>query len=49
MLMTGDIGRQLADTAEKLNEVMMQVVNLVMDFAPIGVFCLMAKTFSEQG
>jgi Na+/H+-dicarboxylate symporter len=28
---------------------MMQVVNLVMDFAPIGVFCLMAKTFSEQG
>ncbi len=49
MLMTGEIGRQLADTAEKLNEVMMQVVTLVMDFAPIGVFCLMAKTFSEQG
>lgn len=49
MLMTGNIGRQLADTAEKLNEVMMQVVTLVMDFAPIGVFCLMAKTFSEQG
>lgn len=49
MLMMGDIGRQLADTAEKLNEVMMQVVTLVMDFAPIGVFCLMAKTFSEQG
>lgn len=49
MLMTGEIGRQLADTAEKLNEVMMKVVTLVMDFAPIGVFCLMAKTFSEQG
>lgn len=49
MLMTGGIGKQLAKTAEKLNEVMMQVVNLVMDFAPIGVFCLMAKTFSEQG
>lgn len=49
MLMTGDIGRQLADTAEKLNEVMMKVVTIVMDFAPIGVFCLMAKTFSEQG
>jgi Na+/H+-dicarboxylate symporter len=47
--MTGDIGRQLAKTAEKLNEVMMKVVTLVMDFAPIGVFCLMAKTFSEQG
>jgi Na+/H+-dicarboxylate symporter len=49
MLMTGEIGRELADTAEKLNEVMMKVVTLVMDFAPIGIFCLMAKTFSEQG
>jgi len=49
MLMTGEIGKQLAETAEKLNEVMMNVVTLVMDFAPIGVFFLMAKTFSEQG
>ncbi len=49
MLMTGDIGRQLAESAEKLNEVMMKVVTLVMDFAPIGVFFLMAKTFSLQG
>ncbi|MEN8260704.1 MAG: cation:dicarboxylase symporter family transporter, partial [Pseudomonadota bacterium] len=49
MLMTGDIGRQLADSAEKLLEVMMKVVTLVMDFAPVGVFFLMAKTFSEQG
>ncbi len=49
MLMSGEIGKQLAETAEKLNEVMMNVVTLVMDFAPIGVFFLMAKTFSEQG
>jgi len=49
MLMCGDIGRQLAASAERLNEVMMKVVTLVMDFAPIGVFFLMAKTFSEQG
>lgn len=49
MLMTGDIGRQLAESAEKLLEVMMKVVTLVMDFAPVGVFFLMAKTFSEQG
>ncbi len=49
MLMTGDIGKQLAESAERLNEVMMNVVTLVMDFAPIGVFFLMAKTFSEQG
>ena len=49
MLMTGKIGRDLALTAEKLNQVMMNVVTLVMDFAPYGVFFLMAKTFSEQG
>ena len=49
MLMTGDIGREMAKTVEKLNEVMMKVVTIVMDFAPIGVFALMAKTFSIQG
>jgi Na+/H+-dicarboxylate symporter len=49
MLMAGEKGRHLADLADKLNEVMMKVVTLVMDFAPIGVFFLMAKTFSEQG
>jgi Na+/H+-dicarboxylate symporter len=49
MLMSGESGRYLADLAEKLNEVMMNVVTIVMDFAPIGVFCLMAKTFSQQG
>ncbi len=49
MLMAGEAGRQLANLAEKLNEVMMNVVTLVMDFAPAGVFCLMAKTFAQQG
>lgn len=49
MLMAGETGKSLARGAEKMNEVMMKVVTLVMDFAPIGVFCLMAKTFSEQG
>lgn len=49
LLMAGEAGRPIADLAEQLNEVMMKVVTLVMDFAPIGVFCLMAKTFAEQG
>lgn len=49
MLMSGEAGKQLADGADKLNEVMMKVVTVVMDFAPIGVFFLMAKTFAEQG
>ncbi len=49
MLMSGEAGQRLASGSEHLNEVMMKVVTLVMDFAPIGVFFLMAKTFAEQG
>ncbi|MCK4494526.1 MAG: dicarboxylate/amino acid:cation symporter [Methylococcales bacterium] len=49
ILMSGDIGKEIHQLAEKLNEVMMKVVTIVMDFAPYGVFFLMAKTFSEQG
>ncbi len=49
MLMTGKAGDSIAKGAEQLNQIMMKVVTLVMDFAPIGVFFLMAKTFSEQG
>ena len=49
LLMVGEVGRPIVDAAERLNEVMMQVVNVVMHLAPIGVFALMAKTFSLQG
>lgn len=49
ILMIGERGRGIVLGAEKLNEVMMKVVNLVMFIAPYGVFALMAKTFSLQG
>lgn len=49
ILMIGERGRPLIDLAERLNEVMMQVVNVVMHVAPYGVFALMAKTFAQQG
>jgi len=49
MLMTGEVGIKLAKGAEYMNEVMMKVVTIVMGFAPIGIFFLMAKTFAEQG
>jgi len=49
LLMIGERGRSLVDGAEKLNEVMMQVVTVVMALAPYGVFALMAKTFALQG
>ncbi|WP_293006134.1 dicarboxylate/amino acid:cation symporter [Nitrosomonas sp.] len=49
LLMVGERGRSLVDGAEKLNDVMMQLVNVVMSIAPYGVFALMAKTFALQG
>ncbi len=49
ILMIGEPGRAIAEGAEKLNLVMMQVVTVVMHVAPLGVFALMAKTFSLQG
>lgn len=49
ILMVGERGKPIADAAERLNDVMMQVVTVVMHIAPYGVFALMAKTFSLQG
>lgn len=49
LLMIGDRGRSLIDGAEKLNEVMMQIVTVVMALAPYGICALMAKTFALQG
>ena len=49
ILMIGERGRPIVDGAERLNEVMMKVVAVVMSIAPYGVFALMAKTFSLQG
>jgi Na+/H+-dicarboxylate symporter len=49
MLMVGEPGRKLAEGAERLNIVMMEVVTVVMHVAPYGVFALMAKTFALQG
>jgi len=49
ILMIGERGKSISEGAEKLNDVMMQVVTVVMHVAPYGVFALMAKTFSLQG
>ena len=34
---------------EQANHIMMELTSLIMKFAPIGVFCLMAKTFAGLG
>ena len=39
----------LIDFFEKLNDLMMKIVDFVMLIAPYGVFCLIAKTFSGLG
>lgn len=37
------------DFFEQSNRIMMEMTSIVMKFAPIGVFCLMAKTFGSLG
>ena len=49
LLMVGDKTRKIVDGIDVLNDVMMNVVTVVMMFAPIGVFCLIAKTMSIEG
>ncbi|WP_407491844.1 dicarboxylate/amino acid:cation symporter [Pseudooceanicola sp. MF1-13] len=49
VLMLGHKSKPFVEACEYMNEVMMKVVTIVMAFAPIGVFCLIAKTFTEQG
>lgn len=39
----------LVKTIEQLNQVMMQMVSLVMHFAPYAVFCLIAKAMAQLG
>ena len=49
MLIVDKKAKPLMDLADTMNDVMMQVVNVVMWLAPLGVFALMAKTFAQQG
>jgi len=49
LLMIGERGRSLIEGVEKLNEVMMQMVSIVMSLAPYGIFAIMAQTFALQG
>lgn len=49
MLVVGKPAQPIMDAAQQMNAIMMQIVNVVMWVAPLGVFALMAKTFSSQG
>ena len=37
------------DFFAQANKIMMEMTRIVMKFAPIGIFCLMAKTFASLG
>ena len=49
VLSLGAAAKPFSDACETMNGIMMKLVSIVMWFAPIGVFCLIAKTFAEQG
>jgi Na+/H+-dicarboxylate symporter len=49
IVMAGEAGKRVEQQFNDYNAIIMQLVMILMKFAPIGVFCLIAKTFSEQG
>ena len=49
MTLAGEQGRDLLRVFESANAVIMKLVFLLMEMAPYGIFCLIAKVFAEQG
>ncbi len=49
MTLAGEQGRDLLRVFESANAVIMKLVFVLMEVAPYGIFCLVAKVFAEQG
>lgn len=49
MTLAGEKGKHVQNFFDDLNAVIMQMVEIVMKLAPLGIFCLIAKTFATQG
>ena len=49
MTLAGEAGRDLLRVFESANAVIMKLVFVLMELAPYGIFCLIAKVFAEQG
>jgi Na+/H+-dicarboxylate symporter len=49
LTMAGEKGQRISNFFNSANDVVMQMVIIIMKIAPYGVFCLLAKTFSELG
>lgn len=48
MAISGKAGERLASLFDDLNAVIMSLVSILMNLAPYGVFCLLAKLFTEM-
>lgn len=49
MTLAGEAGRDLLRVFESFNEVIMKLVFVLMQIAPVGIFCLLAKVIALQG
>jgi Na+/H+-dicarboxylate symporter len=49
LTLAGAPGRRVLSIFGDLNQVIMKLVMLLMEFAPYGVFALLAKVFAEEG
>lgn len=47
MALSGDAGKRLTNFFEDVNEVIMRLVTILMNIAPYGIFCLLAKLFTD--
>ena len=45
----GDAGARIKNFFEDINAILMQLIMMLINLAPYGVFCLMARLFSEVG
>lgn len=45
----GERAELISNFLNQCNDLMMEMTNLIMGLAPIGVFCMIAKTFSNLG
>ncbi len=49
MTLSGEAGQDLLRVFESANAVIMKLVFVLMELAPYGIFCLIAKVIAEQG
>lgn len=45
----GERAEMVSNLFNQCNDLMMEMTNMVMSFAPIGVFCMISRTFSNLG